>query len=59
MLPRASFQGLVSRISDTWHKSRSAAPGWPGATTENIGHIRGRSNAASRDAPHANYVANH
>ena len=30
---------LVSRNSDTWHKSRSAAPGWQGATTENIGHI--------------------
>src|SRR5436190_2996865 len=26
------------------------APGWQGATTENIGHMRGRSNAASRDA---------
>jgi hypothetical protein len=25
--------------SDSWHKSWSAAPGWQGATTENIGHI--------------------
>jgi hypothetical protein len=26
------------------------APAWQGATTENIGNIRGRSNAARRDA---------
>jgi hypothetical protein len=26
------------------------APGWPGATTEDIGNIRRRSNAARRDA---------
>jgi len=26
------------------------APGWQGATTENIGNMRGRSNAARRDA---------
>jgi len=50
---------LVSRISDTWHKSRSAAPGWQGARSEDIGHIRATSNAASRDAPPANDVANH
>jgi hypothetical protein len=27
------------------------APGWQGATTENIGNMRERSNAARRDAP--------
>jgi len=26
------------------------APGWQGATTEHIGNMRGRSNAARRDA---------
>ena len=50
---------LVSRPSGSWHKSRSAAPGWQGATTEHTGSIRGRSNAASRDAPPGSYVANH
>src|SRR5207244_13416636 len=30
---------LVSRPRGSWHKSRSAAPGWQGATTENIGNI--------------------
>jgi hypothetical protein len=29
------------------------APGWQGATTENIGNMRGRSNAARRDASSA------
>jgi hypothetical protein len=41
----------VSRNRDSLHKSRSAAPGWQGATTERIGNTGGRSNAASRDAP--------
>src|SRR5690606_19704555 len=50
--------GLVSRLSDSVHKSRSAAPGWQGARSSNIGHIRATSNAARRDAPPANYVAN-
>ena len=31
--------GLVSRPSGSWHKSRRAAPGWQGATTENTGSI--------------------
>jgi hypothetical protein len=30
---------LVSWNSESLHKFRSAAPGWQGATTENIGHI--------------------
>jgi hypothetical protein len=30
---------LVPWKRDALHKSRSAAPGSPGATTENIGHI--------------------
>jgi hypothetical protein len=30
---------LVSRNSDSRHKSRSAAPGWQGARSEDIGHI--------------------
>ena len=30
---------LVSRNSGAWHKSRSAAPGWQGVTTEDIGNI--------------------
>jgi hypothetical protein len=34
-----TLQDLVSRPSDSLHKSRSAAPGWQGATTENSGHI--------------------
>ena len=37
---RASIvAGPVSRLRDSWRKSRSAAPGWQGATTENIGHM--------------------
>ena len=28
---------LVSRLTDTWTKPRSAAPGWQGATREQIG----------------------
>ena len=50
---------LVSRISDSLHKSRSAAPGSQGATTDHIGNMRGRSNAARRDAPPGNYVTTH
>ena len=34
-----SGRGLVSRNSDSWHKSRSAAPRWLGARSEGIGHI--------------------
>ena len=30
---------LVSRPSGSWHESRSAAPGWQGATTENTGRM--------------------
>ena len=30
---------LVSRLRDSWRTSRSAALGWPGATTEDIGHM--------------------
>jgi thioredoxin reductase (NADPH) len=37
---------------------RSAAPGWQGATTENTGSIRGRSNAANRDAPPESHCRN-
>ena len=50
---------LVHWNRDSLHKSRSAAPGWQGATTENIGHMRGRSNAASRDAALGSCVRNH
>jgi hypothetical protein len=35
----AWWSALVSRNSDSLHKSRSAAPGSQGATSENIGHI--------------------
>ena len=36
---RYSFSGLlVPRNRDDLHKSRSAAPGWPGAKSELIGH---------------------
>lgn len=56
---RLEWQVLVSRHSDSWHESRSAAPGSQGARSEDIGHIRTTSNAARRDAPPANYVANH
>jgi hypothetical protein len=45
---------LVPWKRDSYVKSRSAAPGSQGATTENIGHIRARSNAARRDAPPGN-----
>jgi hypothetical protein len=34
-----SARSLVSRPRGSWHKSRSAAPGWQGARSENIGHI--------------------
>ena len=53
------FVPLVSRPSDSWRKSRSAAPGWQGVTSEHTGSIRARSNAASRDAPPRSYVTNH
>ena len=33
------YDRLVSRPSDSWHKSRSGAPGSQGARSENIGHI--------------------
>src|SRR5207247_525191 len=36
-------------------RSRSAAPGWQGATTANTGSIQGRNNATSRDAPPARW----
>ena len=49
----------VSRLRDSWRKFRSAAPGWQGATTENIGHIRWKSNAVGQDAPHRSHVTNH
>ena len=54
--PRGSRGVLVPWNRDALQESRSAAPGLQGATTENIGHMRGRSNAASRDAPPGNYV---
>ena len=38
----------VSRNRRACHKSRSAAPGSQGATTEDMAYIRGRSNDASR-----------
>ena len=34
----ADRRGLVSRPRNSWHKSRSAAPGWQGAKSELIGH---------------------
>ncbi len=58
-LGQSDLSTLVPWKRDSLDKSRSAAPGWQGATTENIGHIRGRSNAASRDAPPGSYVTNH
>ena len=45
--PRRS-RGLVPWNRDELPKSRSGAPGSQGATTENIGHIQGRRNAARR-----------
>jgi TolB-like protein len=33
------LRALVPWNRDTWHKSRSAAPGWQGARSEDIGHI--------------------
>ncbi|MBI1873536.1 MAG: hypothetical protein HYS05_06570 [Acidobacteria bacterium] len=33
----ARASGLVSRPSDSWHKSRSAAPGWQGARSAHSG----------------------
>ncbi len=49
----------VSRPSGSRHQSRSAAPGGPGATSENTGGIRTRSNAASRDAPPGSHAMNY
>src|SRR4030042_628108 len=37
-----TLDALVPWNRDALHKSRSAAPGSQGATTKNIGHIRGR-----------------
>ena len=34
-----SKRQLVPWKRDALHKSRSAAPGWQGATTEHIGHM--------------------
>ena len=42
---------LVSRTRSSVTIVRSAAPDWQGVTTENIGSMRGRSNAVRRDAP--------
>ena len=42
---------LVPRFRNTATVVRGAAPGSQGATTEHIGNMRGRSNAARRDAP--------
>jgi len=50
---------LVSRNRDSRNKSRSAAPGGQGATSENTGRIRARSNAAPRDAPPGTYAMNY
>jgi membrane-bound metal-dependent hydrolase YbcI (DUF457 family) len=55
----AGVAALVRWKRDDLHKSRRAAPGSQGATTENIGHIRGRSNAARRDAAPGNHVSHH
>ena len=44
-------EDLVSRIGNTLPNCPGAAPGSQGATTANIEHIQGRSNAARRDAP--------
>lgn len=38
-VPRAAATPAVSRPRGSWHKSRSAAPGWQGARRENIGNI--------------------
>ena len=53
------FGTLVSCPRGSPYKSRSAASGWPGATREQIGHLRPRSNAARRDAPPGNNAANY
>jgi hypothetical protein len=42
---------LVPWKREALHKSRSAAPGWQGARSDNTGRIRATSNAARRDAP--------
>jgi hypothetical protein len=49
----------VSRIGNSLHISRSAAPGWQGARSAHIGNMQATSNAASRDAPPAQYVTNY
>src|SRR6266536_821513 len=55
--PDENHVGLVSRPRGSWHKSRSAAPGWQGATSENTGSFeRGATPPAGMPG---NYVANH
>ena len=56
---RIAMTFLVPWKRDELHKSRSAAPGSQGATTAHSGPMQGRSNAASRDAPPANYATHH
>ena len=51
--------GLVFRHRDSWHKSRSAVPGWQGAPRKQIGHLRPRNNAVRQDAPPGKHVPNH
>lgn len=49
----------MPRNRDALRKSRSAAPGWQGVTTEHTPGMRGRSNAARRDAPPGSCVRDH
>jgi hypothetical protein len=38
-------------VVKVWRRTEGGdAPGWPGATTDNIGNMRGSRNAARRDA---------
>ena len=55
----ASAGILVPRNSDSLRKSRGAAPGWQGATTENSEHVRWWSNAARQGALPEGYVTIH
>ena len=49
---------LVSRNRDTWRKSRSAAPGWQGVTSENAGVFE-RGATPPGGCPPRSYATNH
>src|SRR5688572_1883163 len=48
---RAMREVLVSRHRGSWHKSRSAAPGWQGATTEDEVRQQRSQRSARRQGP--------